>query len=128
MSRRGWGTLISWVLLASAAWAAKPEKAPPNPAWIRVEYGSLVDARRLTHSGEPVGAILARLGGRPRPPEGDRSQDGLDHRLLDPILEPYAFAMPDALDSIQPPHDPPFVDIGGLWEPGGEEPAWVELL
>ena len=128
MSRRWWGSLVSLVLLASAGWAAT--KTPPKsqvPAWLRVEYGSLVDARRLTHSGEAVGPILARLGGRARPPDGDRSQDGLDHRLLDPILEPYAFVLPDALDSIQAPHDPPFVDIGGLWEPGGDEPAWVEL-
>jgi hypothetical protein len=120
--------LLSLVLLASAGWAATKGPAKSQAAaWLRVEYGSLVDSRRLTHSGETVGAILARLGGRARPPDGDRSQDGLDHRLLDPVLEPYAFVLPDALDSIDPPHDPPFVDIGGLWDPGGDEPAWVEL-
>ena len=133
MLRRLPGPLLVLVLLAAAGGTAakKPPANPPpgpaTPAWLRVEYGALVDARRITHSGEAVGAILARLGGRPRPADGDRSADGLDHRLLDPIIEPYAFVLADALDARSAPHDPPLVDIGGLWEPGGAEPAWVEL-
>src|SRR5262245_24718750 len=138
MPRRSPVAVLALALVASlGALAAKKTTAPaatPAPAaakgsssWLRVEYGALVDKRRITHSGEAVGAILARLGGRARPPDGDRSSDGLDHRLLDPILEPYAFVLPDALDATGAPHDPPLVDIGGLWEPGGAEPAWVEL-
>jgi len=127
MSRRSLGSLLALVFLMSSGFAAVKPPQPSLPSWIRVEYGGLVDGRRLTHSGEAVDPILARLGGRARPAEGDRSQDGLDHRLLDAILEPYAFVLPDAVDSLVPPHDPPLVDIGGLWEPGGEEPAWVEL-
>ena len=127
MSGRSLGSFLALVFLVSTGFAAVKPPKPSSASWIRVEYGSLVDTRRLTHSGEAVGPILARLGGRARPAEGDRSQDGLDHRLLDSILEPYAFVLPDAIDSLVPPHDPPLVDIGGLWEPGGEEPAWVEL-
>jgi len=118
---------LSFLLALVALAAAKKPPEPSRPAWLRVEYGTLVDARRITHSGEAVGAILARLGGRARPPDGDRSADGLDHRLLDPIVEPYAFVLSDALDAAAAPHDPPWVELGGLWEPGGAEPAWVEL-
>ena len=97
-------------------------------SWVRIEYGGLVDGRRLTHSGEPVGILLARLGGRPMPPAGERREDALSHRLLDPLLEPYAFVLADALDTLAPPADPPMVEVGSLWETGEAQPAWVELV
>jgi hypothetical protein len=95
--------------------------------WLRVEYGALIDRRELTHSGEPVGVVLDRLGGRGLPAEGERHGDATAYALLDPLLEPYAFVLPDALDSLEPPSDPPLVEIGGLWEAGEEQPAWAEL-
>ncbi len=97
--------------------------AAPKPdamGWLRVDYGELVDGRRLTHSGEPVSSVLARLGGRP--------EDTLAYRLLDPILESYAFVLPDALDAVAPPPDLPMVEVGSLWEVGEAQPAWVELV
>jgi hypothetical protein len=96
--------------------------------WVVVDYGALLDTRKLTHSGDPVGAVLGRLGGAPRPPLAERSEAALAHRLLDPIVEPYAFVLPDALDSIARPADPPFVEVGGLWEAGAAQPAWVEIV
>lgn len=100
----------------SSAWAATESD---SVRWVKVEYGALVDGRRLTHSGEPVGVLLSRLAQGPG--------DALAYRLLDPILEPYAFVLPDALDTLGPPHDPPWVEAGPLWESGEAQPAWVEL-
>ncbi|HEX6850293.1 MAG TPA: hypothetical protein VF139_02715 [Candidatus Polarisedimenticolaceae bacterium] len=106
--------------------AAAPE---PGPAWDSVAYGSLVDRTQLTHSGEPVGALLDRLGGRPFPAPGERRADLLAYRLLDPWLEPYAFVLADALEATGPAASKPWREIGAAWESGaGAEPAWVELL
>jgi hypothetical protein len=95
---------------------------------VRVDYRGLVDQRKLSHSGDPVGVLLERLGGRPLPAEGERREDALAYRLLDPLLEPYAFVLIDAMDSLSPAPDPPMVEVGSLWEPGEEQPAWVELV
>ena len=100
----------------SSAWAATESG---TVRWVRVDYGALIDGRRLTHSGEPVGVLLSRLAQGPG--------DALAYRLLDPILELYAFVLPDALDTLGPPHDPPWVEAGPLWESGEAQPAWVEL-
>jgi len=118
--------LVVLAVLAGGGAASPPESGAPK--WLRVEYASLVDGRKLTHSGEPVGALLRRLGGRGRPPAGTKGDDALALRLLDPVLEPYAFVLSDALDSLAPPPDPPLVEVGSLWEPGEEQPAWVELV
>jgi len=107
------------IVLAAMSSATAATEAGSVP-WIRVEYGALVDGRKLTHSGEPVGVVLRRLG--------ERRDDALAYRLLDPILEPYAFVVPDALDTLGPPHDPPMVEVGPLWETGEAQPAWVELV
>jgi len=114
------------LLAAISASPAAPEK--PSAPWVRVEYGALVDVRKISHSGEPVGVLLARLGGRPMPAAGERPEDALTYRLLDPLLEPYAFVLPDALDTLGPPPDPPMVEVGSLWETGEAQPAWVELV
>jgi hypothetical protein len=95
---------------------------------VRVDYRGLVDQRKLSHSGDPVGVLLERLGGRSLPAEGERREDALAYRLLDPLLEPYAFVLVDAMDSLSPAPDPPMVEVGSLWEPGEEQPAWVELV
>jgi hypothetical protein len=97
--------------------------------WVEVGYGPLVDLRRLTHSGDPVGRLLDRLGGRPFPAApGERPDDAAIHRLLDPVLEPYAFVLPDVLDSLEVAPDPPLVEVGDLFRPGEAQPAWAELL
>ncbi len=79
--------------------AASPSTAPAAPApaagWIVLDYRPLVDLRQPTHSGEPVGLVLERLGGRPRPGAGSPratssdAGDAADHSLVDPLLEPY---------------------------------------
>ncbi len=110
------------------AWAVMGAQESVQVRWLRVNYGALIDGRRLTHSGEPVGAMLDRLGGRPFPSGSERREDALAYRLLDPILEPYAFVLSDALDSLAKPMDPPPVEVGALWETGEAQPAWVELV
>ena len=109
---------IAVALAGSVVWASDD--------WIDVRYGDLVDARQLSHSGEPVGALLARLAGRSLPPPGGNAEDRLAHTLLEPLLEPYAFVLADAQDTLEPAV--PMVEIGRLWTAGGTEPAWVELL
>ncbi len=126
-------------LSAVVAVAGATSLAPQEPSssflavgkarWVEVGYGPLVDLRRLTHSGEPVGRLLDRLGGRPFPAApGERPDDAAIHRLLDPVLEPYAFVLPDVLDSLEVAPDPPFVEVGDLFRPGEAQPAWAELL
>ena len=48
--------------------------------------------------------------------------------MLDPLLEPYAFVLPDAIDSREAPGERPWIEVGGLWPPGSAHPAWVELV
>jgi hypothetical protein len=116
------------ILLAATIWGANVATETGRARWIRVEYGALVDGRKLTHSGEPIGVVLEHLGGRPMPVGVERREDALSYRLLDPLLEPYAFVLPDALDTLAPPPDPPMVEVGSLWETGEAQPAWVELV
>jgi hypothetical protein len=119
---------VTWllVLASSVGVGAAPEKR--RVSWVRVEYGALVDGRKLTHSGEPIGVLLARLDGRPMPKGDEPREDALSYRLLDPLLEPYAFVLSDALDTLGPAPDPPMVEVGALWETGEAQPAWVELV
>ena len=128
MSTRKARRVTSLVLATVTLWGADAATEPKANRWIRVDYGALVDGRRLTHSGEPVGVLLQRLGGRPMPAAGERREDALAYRLLDPILEPYAFVLSDALDSTAQPSDLPMVEVGSLWEAGEAQPAWVELV
>ncbi len=102
--------------------------APTATGWVDVRYGPLVDLRRVSHSGQTIGSLLARLEGRSFPPPGERPGDAAVHRLLDPLLEPYAFVLPDALDALEAAPNPPMVEVGGLWRPGEAQPAWAELL
>ncbi len=116
------------ILVSAAIWGANAAPEPAPARWLRIDYGALVDGRKLTHSGEPVGVLLGRLGGRPMPANGERREDALAYHLLDPNLEPYAFVLSDALDSLSPPPDLPMVEVGSLWEAGEAQPAWVELV
>ncbi len=120
--------LASALVLAAAARAGGDPAALPD--WLEVDYGALVDREALTPSGEPLGVVLDRLGGRPLPGAGEpgRERDRLDHVLVDPFLERYAFVLPDALDALAGAPDPPMVEIGRLWAPGEPQPAWVALL
>jgi hypothetical protein len=111
----------------AAAQAVGAEQASVT-GWIAVDYGDIVDRREPTHSGESVGTVLDRLGGRPAPPSGERSALARDHDLLDPLLERYAHVLPDALDTVRGGELRRWIEIGWLWEPGEAAPAWVELL
>ena len=102
--------------------------AEPDPGWLEVDYRELVDRRRLTHSGDSVGTLLSALDGRGAPPPGERPGDLAIHALLDPLLEPYAFVLPDALDSAGSAPDRIWFEVGALWAAGEPQPAWVELL
>ena len=57
------------------------------------------------------------------PGPGERPADRSRHSLLDPLLEPYAFVLEDALDSLEPVPDPPMVEVGALWQPGEAQPG-----
>ena len=84
--------------------------ATGEPDWITVDYARLVDRRALSHSGESVGALLARLGGRALPPAGERPSDRIAQDLLEPLVESYAFVLSDALDSLDASrHERPLV-------------------
>jgi hypothetical protein len=102
------------LVLAVAAAALLVLAAEPPSDWVTIDYGALVDRRALTHSGEPVGVLLSR-------PVDARAQ-----ALLDPVLERYAFILPDAFDAMG--RFAPRAELGRLWPEGGKEPAWVELL
>ncbi len=113
------------VLAIAVSTAAKTPPGPVPDPWLRIDYSALVDTREISHSGEPVSALLSKLAGRRL---GERAEDGTTFRLLTPLLEKYAFVLPDALDSRTGLHDPPYVEVGGLWETGESQPAWVELV
>ena len=115
-------------LLWPATAGAQPAPGSDGSEWIEIDYSGVVDLRRLSHSGESIEMLLDRLGGRGLPPPGERPADRLPHVLLDPLLEPYAFVLADALDSLAPVAQPPLVEVGPLWQPGEVQPAWVELL
>lgn len=112
---------------ASSADASSTRRSSAQ-GWIDVGYGALVDRRRLSHSGESVGSLLEGLAGRPVPPPGERLDDLTSHVLLDPLLEPYAFVLADAIDAQAPPSSAAYFEIGQIWPQGGTEPAYVELL
>ena len=82
--------------------------------WIQVDYSGLVDRRALSHSGESVGVLLERLEGRPVPPPGERPGDRMAHSLLEPLIEPYAFVLADALDALHGASERPLVEVGWL--------------
>ena len=126
LARHGtWAALASYLIAASILVSGA---AAQTKEWIEIDYGALVDRRELSHSGESVGELLDRLGGRSLPPPGERPADRLAHTLLDPLLEPYGFVLQDALDGLSPIADPPMIEVGSLWSPGQRQPAWVELL
>ncbi len=128
--RRGGSVFVSAV--AGSAESAPAASATAIPAassgWVAVDYSDLIDRRRPSHSGEPVGVLLRDLAGRTNPTAGDRPPDATRHILLDPLLEPYAFVMQDAVDSLAPVSERTRFEVGALYRPGGKEPAWAELL
>ena len=89
--------------------------------WVAIDYGALVDRRRLSHSGQSIGDLLRFLEGRPGPPAAGKPEDAAGHTLLDPLLEPFAFVLPDTLDSFSQVSDPPLVEIGYLSHPDEEK-------
>lgn len=118
--------LASLVCLLGS-WSVAVTQAPD---WIVVDYTDLLDGRRLSHSGESVETLLTRLQGRALPVGNGRPGDALTHVLLDPLLEPYAFVLSDALDALEPARSKAiaWIELGSLWLPGERQPAWVELL
>lgn len=120
--------LAPLLLAALATTGASDKPSTSMTGWTTLDYGALVERRSLTHSGESVGVLLRRLEGRPLPPPGERPQDLMSHKLLEPFLESYAFVLPDALDSLERVPDVPRVEVGALWQPGEAQPGWAELL
>ena len=115
------GRAAALLLLLLLAWLPVESSSGVDAGWIRIDYGELVDTRRLSHSGESVGDLLDRL----REDPADRAALG----LLDPLIEPYAFVLADVVDSRRGAAvDPPLVEVGLLWTPGEAQPAWAELL
>ncbi|HKQ61412.1 MAG TPA: hypothetical protein VJS92_08965, partial [Candidatus Polarisedimenticolaceae bacterium] len=106
--------LVACLLALLGLAAAKP----PASGWLEVDYGELVDRRELSHSGESVGALLRQLGGRAPGTRESNPADYLAHSLLEPLVEPYAFVLADAADTLAPLPDPPRVEVGALWLPG----------
>jgi hypothetical protein len=119
---------MALLLSPGTAAPAGPDDPAGGAEWIEVDYSELVDRRQPTHSGASVGALLDELGGRGLPATAGGREDRVRHGLLDPLLEPYAYVLPDLIDSLAPVRDPPWVDVGGLWGPGEAQPAWAELL
>jgi hypothetical protein len=119
------------VLALAALLAVVPSTgtAPGGGAtdWVEVDYGPLVDFDRLAQSGESVRSLLRELDGRPLGSTDDPRVFAI-HRLLEPVLERYAFVLADAADTVEPAARAPWVEIAGLWERGEAQPAWVELL
>ena len=126
MNRRGIALAVALAAITVLAWPTAARSAPA--AWMTIDYGEIVDRRQPTHSGEPVGVVLDRLDGRILPDPGDRPQDLLDHSLLDPWTEPYAYVLPDAVEVVAGPPDAPFAELAWRWSEGEAQPAWVELL
>ncbi len=109
--------LLALVAVLLTGGAAAPRS--DSPEWLDIDYRPLVDEAELTHSGESVGRLLARLGA---------GGDAKALALLDPHLERYAFVLPDAFDTLVAAGERPFVEVGWLYEPGAPAPAWAELL
>ncbi|MDQ7006823.1 MAG: hypothetical protein Q9Q40_06290 [Acidobacteriota bacterium] len=116
--------LLVLVVLLALAGVGAASGGDDADEWVEVDYSSLVDRRRLTHSGQAVGEWLDRLAAEP----GNSGTRELALPLLDPLLEPMAFVLPDALDTLQGVPGRELVELGWLWEPGEAAPAWVELL
>jgi hypothetical protein len=116
------------ILVAGMVTAVGAQAPAASDGWATIDYAALVDGRRLTHSGESISTVLKRLGGRSLPPPGERPADAEAHRILEPLLEPHAFVLPDAIDSTRPLSERPMREVASLWQPGERQPAWVELL
>jgi len=122
------GAMRAIVVLLLLALGGLPFSAQLTEGWVEIDYSALIDQRVPSHSGEPVAELLRKLDGRPVPAAGQRPADRSSHSLLDPLVEPYAFILSDALDTLNPIADPPLIELAGLWQPGQRQPAWVELL
>ncbi len=127
-----WNPVPATILFALICWpAATPLRAEGNatlPEWVEIDYSEIVDRRQLSHSGESVGTLLARLDGRPLPAPGQRPSDRVAHTLLEPLVEPYGFVLSDTLDTLDSSGAGPWFELGSLWRAGAPQPAWVELL
>lgn len=117
---------LRWVLCISIAIVAAASAfsllGAEDRGWIDVDYSRLVDRRILAHNGEAVGSIVERLAAAPD------TMNPADLALVDPLLERYAFVLPDAIEALAGAPQLPMVELGWLWEPGEAGPAWVELL
>ena len=119
--------LVFLVVAVVPAASAQPSEGRGED-WVEVSYGDLVDGRRLSQSGQAIETLLGELAGRPYPAAGERPQDASIYRQLEPLLERYAFVLPDAVDALEPLPEKPMIEVASLWQPGEAQPAWVELL
>lgn len=101
---------------------------PALADWVAVDYASIVDRRVPSHSGESVGDLLDALAGTPDPGLGGDPDVRMRHSLLEPLLERYAYLLPDALDARGGVDAAAWVEVAQLWPAGAAQPAWVELL
>ena len=91
---RLWTFCVFLVVIVVSQAQAQPATTPGQlEGWIEVGYGALVDARRLSQSGQAIATLLKELGGRPYPSAGERQGDAAAYRQLEPLLEPYAFVL-----------------------------------
>ncbi len=90
---------------------------PRGSKWITISYGGLVDGSVITHNGETVEEVIAKLSA---------NSDNLDG-LVQPYLEPFSLLCHDVLLAEQGPDSVPLINILLNYLPNAEVPAWVAL-
>lgn len=127
-SRRPGLRLPAGILVLIAVCLALPAGAQ-DPEALVLDYSPLLDRSALTHSGQTVGEVLALLA----LPEGDAARgpqtDETLHMLVDPLLEPYAHVLSDAIAAgDREGGERILVEVAALFAEGEPQPAWVDLL
>ena len=85
----------------------------PEPKWVKISYGDLVDASRITQSGQRLGKVIGKPNLR---------------RQAQPFLEPYASLLPHAVDLLCGPSRVPFTDACAAFPEGTKQPCWAAIM
>jgi len=85
--------------------------------WISISYAGLIDTNEITQSGETVAEVKRRLPG-----------DAAAYAQVQPFVEPYGHLLPDALEMLNGPTEPPSREIDDAYPIGEARPAWVDLV